>query len=542
MNGADVLVQALQAQGVHWISTLCGHGLNEIYAACQRADLRLIDVRNEQTAAYMAESWGRLSRHVGVCAVSSGVAHANALSGVVNAHFDGAPMLLISGSGPLETAGKGHFQDFDQVGLAASICKYAQVIDNAQRIPELVVRAFKEAISGRPGPVHLTFPIDIQEEKVTGLEPLKPVLIDRKMGADHAAIATAVDWLEMAERPLIVAGSGAYYAYAEQALQDFVRAYGIPVVVPIWDRGVVGGGEEYMGVIGAASGSPALMETADLVLALGTEPDYRVGYLEAPSLATGGRVIRIEDESIRLNAGGKVDLVIRADVASALEQLQEECVRRHVSGFETWLRWAKEQHTVFLQSILQRPSNSKMHALDIMEVLQEIRTEAMVFVVDGGNIGQWFHQTLGAINYPGHYLSCGASGVVGFGLGGAMAACAGFPQRSVILLSGDGSATFTLAELECAVRQNLPFIMIIADDESWGVTASGHLKRYGRTMSSDLGPIDFAQVACGFGAMGVRVADKAELKTMLNRGLTLKIPMVIHVPITGGLPGESVQA
>ena len=166
----------------------------------------------------------------------------------------------------------------------------------------------------------------------------------------------------------------------------------------------------------------------------------------------------------------------------------------------------------------------------------------MVFVVDGGNIGQWFHQTLGAINYPGHYLSCGASGVVGFGLGGAMAACAGFPQRSVILLSGDGSATFTLAELECAVRQNLPFIMIIADDESWGVTASGHLKRYGRTMSSDLGPIDFAQVACGFGAMGVRVADKAELKTMLNRGLTLKIPMVIHVPITGGLPGESVQA
>ena len=109
MNGADLFARSLRAQGVEWIGTLCGHGLNEVYAACLRADIKLVDVRNEQTAAYIAECWGRLSRQVGVCAVSSGVAHASAMTGVVNAHFDGAPMLLLAGAGPLSTAGLGHF-------------------------------------------------------------------------------------------------------------------------------------------------------------------------------------------------------------------------------------------------------------------------------------------------------------------------------------------------------------------------------------------------------------------------------------------------
>ena len=140
MNGADLLARTLRVRGVEWISTLCGHGLNEVYAACERAGIRLIDTRNEQTAAYMAECWGRLSGRVGVCAVSSGVAHANAMTGVVNAHFDGAPMLLLTGAGGVRTAGMGHFQDLDQVALAAPVCKYARVLDVPERIPEFVHR------------------------------------------------------------------------------------------------------------------------------------------------------------------------------------------------------------------------------------------------------------------------------------------------------------------------------------------------------------------------------------------------------------------
>src|SRR5215471_4480316 len=163
MNGAQLLVEELQSRGVKFVSTLCGHGLDPFLAAATEAGLRLVDTRNEQAAAYIAESYSRLSRSVGVCAVSSGVAVANALTGAVNARFDGAPMLLISGCGALKTRGLGHFQDLDQVALAAPVCKCSRLVELPGRIPQMVAEAFATASTGRPGPVHLMVPLDVQQ-------------------------------------------------------------------------------------------------------------------------------------------------------------------------------------------------------------------------------------------------------------------------------------------------------------------------------------------------------------------------------------------
>ncbi len=539
MNGADLFALSLRAQGVEWIGTLCGHGLNEVYAACLRADIKLVDVRNEQTAAYMAECWGRLSRQVGVCAVSSGVAHANAMAGVVNAQFDGAPMLLLTGAGPLGTAGLGHFQDFDQLGLAASMCKYARVLDVAERIPEFVHQAFAAALSGRPGPVHLTFPMDVQEVEVDVELPSGPAQAPARMHAAPEDVERAVDLLEAAERPVLMAGSGAYYAGAEGVLAEFAAAYAIPVMVPIWDRGTVASDmAEFMGVSGAASGGPELLPQADLVLLLGAAADYRVGYLQAPGLHPRAQVIKVDVDLGRLGEKRPVELEIQADPAVVLEQLHAACSRCQMGGFKDWLAAARELGDAFQDRLIKGTVRGNgLHALDIIEALEEGLSPAAVVVVDGGNIGQWFHQTLGRRSYPGRYLTCGASGVVGYGIAGALAARVGFPKEPVVLLSGDGAATFTLTELECAVRQQLPFVMIVADDESWGITESGHLQRYGKAMSSTLGPVDFAAVAQGLGALGVRVSSKGELVDLLCRGLGESVPMLVHVPIAGGMPG-----
>ena len=155
MTSADLLVEELQARGVTFVATLNGHGLDPFHLACKRAGMRMIDVRNEQAAGYMAEVTGRLSRSVGVCAVSGAVAHANALTGVVNAWFDGAPMLLITGITPLASLGWRDFQDFNPVPMAEPVCKYARILDVPERVPQLVHEAFAAATSGRPGPVHL---------------------------------------------------------------------------------------------------------------------------------------------------------------------------------------------------------------------------------------------------------------------------------------------------------------------------------------------------------------------------------------------------
>ena len=312
------------------------------------------------------------------------------------------------------------------------------------------------------------------------------------------------------------------------------------MVVPIWDRGAVPDPiPEFMGVIGAASGGPALLEEADLVVLVGAAADYRLGYLQPPALNPSARVIRVDVDPVRLAAKGPADLEIQADPAVVLEQLQEACTERQIEGFEEWLREAGKRRDTFQHQVIEGAKRGEgLHALDLIEALEETLGPEAVLVVDGGNIGQWFHQTLGRRQYPAHYLTCGASGVVGCGIPGAMAARAGFPDRPVVLLSGDGAATFTLAELECAARQELPFVMIVADDQGWGIVVSGHMEQFGEPVCSALGPVDFAGVARGLGALGARVESKAELVEAIRQGLEERVPALVHAPIVGGMPGE----
>ena len=162
--------------------------------------------------------------------------------------------------------------------------------------------------------------------------------------------------------------------------------------------------------------------------------------------------------------------------------------------------------------------------------LVKLITDDTVLLVDGGNIGQWFHQLL-LDRYPGHWITCGASGVVGWGLPGAMAARALYPERPVILLSGDGSFTFTVAELESAARQGLPFVSVVADDQRWGISVSVHKKEFGKPLYSTLGPTRLDLVAEGFGCRGVRVEDVDQLQYEIETGLVADRPTVIHVPI-----------
>jgi acetolactate synthase-1/2/3 large subunit len=544
VNGAELLVEELAERGVEFVSTLCGHGLNPFYVACRARGLRLVDTRNEQAAAYMAEAYGRLSRRVGVCAVSSGVAHANALTGVSNAHFDGAPMLLLTGSGALTTMGLGHFQDLDQVAMAAPLCKFAQTVTAAERIPQLVEQAFAAATSGRPGPVHLTLPLDVQMAEVNFEKVVKTssrtAKVQQSAGGDPQVIAQAFEWLREAERPLLVAGSGVFYAQGEQALAAFAERYALPVVVPIWDRGAVEKpSTEFVGVLGAATGGPNLLPDADLVILAGVHFDYRIGYLQPPAVRRDARVIRIDIDPAELSRGVKADLSIQADARSVLSQLLAEVQRTKTPPHSRWLEEAGARRRAFqarCRGARQRAPEG-LHALDILEAIRGVWTDETVLLLDGGNIGQWAHQLL-FDRYPGHWLTCGASAVVGYGLPAAMAARLHYPERPVILLSGDGALTFTIAELETATRQGLNFVVLLADDSAWGITLTEHVRAYGRGLASELGPVRFDKVAEGFGACGVRVSTPEELQPAIAEGLARNRPTLIHVPIVRSNPTD----
>jgi acetolactate synthase-1/2/3 large subunit len=519
MTAAELFVQDLRRRGVDWIATLCGHGLDPLLNAARQAGIRLVDARNEQTCAYVADAFGRLTRRPGVCAVSSGVALVNALTGVSNASFDCAPMLLVSGAGSTATAGKGHFQDLDQVALARPITKLSSCIDDAGQMLRLVDEAFAKAGELPCGPVHLMFPLDVQTAEA-GSDSSSPTLPE----------APAADWelesvasaLSTAKAPLVIAGSGIFYNRSGPDMLRFCTDFHIPIVTPIWDRGVIERpSPTFLGVVGAATGEPAVLADADCILLAGAAVDYRVGYLKAPAVRTGVKIFRVDNGW------------------SELAALCANTPARNDAGRRAWLADCVQRRDDFRRAVELRgeqQAREGMHAIHIVRAIQEVLDASPLLLIDGGSIGQWAHQLLCRDRYPGDWLTCGRSGVVGWGVGGAMAARLAFPGRPVILLSGDGAFTFNVADIESAVRQSLAFVAIVADDLGWGITRVGHIRQFGTPVASSLGPVAFDQLAVSLGARGVRVSTPAEIARELTEAIGKPEVTVIHVPICGGNP------
>ncbi|MHB0877135.1 MAG: thiamine pyrophosphate-binding protein [Anaerolineae bacterium] len=552
MTGAEILIRCLGDAGVDRISVLCGNGLNPILHEASLAGMRLIDTRNEQTASYMADATGRLTGSLGVCAVSSAVGHTNALIGVLNSWFDGGPMLLISGQSPRDRFGEGVFQEMDQLPIIRPITKYAELVERAENIPVYVRDAIAQAISGRPGPVHLTLAVDVLEAEVPDAQihwvTQPKAAVSPKGQGDDGLVRDAVRLLARSSRPLIVAGSGVFYAQGGPDLAALAASLSAPVVTPIWDRGVVDRDEEwFLGVIGAASGSARLLPDADLVLLVGTRVDYRLGFgapsYPPPAISKEARVIRISADSGELHQGIEADVAILGDPASVLRQIAAEAERQGVKGFAPWLEEARARDRAFRARWLEQaaPATPPMTGRHIADALRPFVNDAeTVFLVDGGNIGQWAHVALATRRYPSNWFTCGASGVIGWGIAGGMAARLAYPDRKVILLSGDGSFTFTVADLERAAAQHLPFVIVLADDCAWGIVVSGQCQAYGAdgTVCSRMGQIDYVKMAESFGCIGIRAESPEAIRAAIERGLAADVPTLVHVPIAVGGPSD----
>ena len=542
MTGAETLVRQLISRDVPFISMLCGNGTEPIIDAANDADMPLIHTRNEQAASYISDSYARLTRRVGVCVVSSGIAHVNAMAGLLNAHYDGAPMLLITGANESHTLGRGGFQDIDHVAMCESFCKYSEQVERPERIPQAVAECFHAAITGRPGPTHLTIPRDVLKGEIEEGLPMPPLGSRGRAGQSAMPmpgdVGRAAEMIAEAERPLIVAGSGCFYADAGRQLLALAEMTGAPVVTPIWDRGVVNEPSEYfMGVIGAASGEPQLLQEADLMVIAGADIDYRLRYMDRSPLRDDLNTIRVDVDAGRLYQAICPDLAMLADPASAFTAIAEEYSGGDHAG---WLAAAADLHARFYGSWDERPQtpDGAIVGWDIARAVSGVLDDEMVLAVDGGNIGQWMHMTLCRSSYPEALLTCGASGVIGYGVPGAMAAKLAFPERRVLLVTGDGSLGFCVPELQSAVRHELPFVAVVADDEAWGIVVTGQKERGAACVASELGECGWAQTAMGFGARGVKVSSADEIASAIEEGFESGEPTLVEVPLMVMSPGE----
>lgn len=544
MKGAEFVAKMLKYNGIEFVSTLCGNGLHLLYPELVREGIRLIDVRHEQAAAYIADSYARLTGKLSACIVSSGVAHAMALSGLVNSYFDHAPVLLITGASSGYGSGKGVFQEFDQEGLASKICKYSDSVNSGDELAYKLERAISFAVSGTPGPVHLTIPENVLREEVknTGF---KNILVEGFLHLGEVKDTTVnriIELLDKAAKPLLIVGGNLFYCGMDSAKEviEFSRTFSIPLVIPIWDRGIVD--EQYdgfIGVIGAASGGPKVLDEADLIILVGARVDYRIGFLTPPHVREDVKIVRIDVDPVQVFQGIKPYIPVVADPASVLKKVREEGFRRGVQARREWLIEARKRFTDFREKMERVPEkvDGKLTGKGLVKALKPF-AEDSIFLIDGGNIGQWAHML--ADKYPRSWLTCGASGVVGWGLSGAIGAKLAFPEKKVLLLSGDGAFGFNVGELDTAIKHGIPFVAVVAVDEAWGIVVSSQRRLVGEegVIASRLPHLRYDKIAEAFGAKGFHVEDVEGLKNAILEGFNSNVPTVIQVPILWGGPRD----
>jgi len=533
MNGAELVVKRLLDVGVDRIFALCGNGLAPFLDACVTFGLRVIDVRNEQSAAYMADTWGRMTGSLGVVAVSSGPGHTNALTGLANSHWDGGPMLLISGCSEQQTRGLDDFQELDQVAMARPVCKYARMVHQVEMLETTLLSAISAALRSRPGPAHLTIPRDIFQADVSEQSTVRLPAPDVACGqdADTDEIARSVDILRSAQRPFILVGSGAFYADAWEPLRDLCTLTDIPVLSHIWDRGCVQEAiPQYVGVSNdALNGSMSALAVADALLVIGARLDYRVGFGRPPVLSPDARIIRVSADPSE---------VVRSRIPDvALVGNPRRVLRRMVAMAKEGPDWSNEE---WLANVRARKRRRRLEFEDLargdvwpvpgLRICREIKRfldSEVTFLLDGGNIGRWAHLDL-FDRHPSHWFTCGASGVVGWGIPGAISARMARPDHPLLLLSGDGAAGFVFMDVETALRFETPYVAVIAHDGAWGIVADAQPED--RRIASRLGEIRFDRVAEALGARGVYIDDPSALGPAIEEGLALNTVTVIHVP------------
>src|SRR5437899_1092825 len=335
ITGSEVLAQALRSQGTDTLFYLMGGPMLETEAACIKLGIRAIDTRHEQAAALAAHAWTRVTRRPRVAMGCSGPGAINLATGVANAFTDCAPLIAIGGSSPRVYLGMEAFQEIDQVAIMRPITKWAERVLDARRIPELVATAFRQATTGRPGPVYLDLPGDVLGEAVDEAHVAFPTRWQpgpRAQG-DPAAIAAAVALLARAERPLVIGGSGVWWSDAASAFQTFVEATGIPFYTTPISGGMVPDGH----ALAFLSARPKAFPEADVLLAVGTRFNYMLQFGRPPRFATGLKVIQVDVNASQLGHNRRVDVPIVGDARAVPEQLAAEARGRIDRGpYASW--------------------------------------------------------------------------------------------------------------------------------------------------------------------------------------------------------------
>lgn len=526
-NGARWLTQALEAEGVETLFGYPGGTIMPFYDALVDSKLKHILVRHEQGAALAANGYARASGRVGVCVATSGPGASNLVTGIADAMLDSVPMVCLTGQVATHLMGTDAFQELDVFGLTLPIVKHSYIVRRVEDLPEVVREAFRIAREGRPGPVLIDLPKDVQVADATHLPDHVPAEVEPPPAPADAALAEALAAIAGAEKPVIYGGGGIGLAGAVEVFREFVDATQIPTVLTLRGLGALPGGHpNYLGMLGMHGTRAANMavQESDLLIVVGARFDDRAtGKLV--EFAPFARVIHLDADAYEISKLRTANIAVPGDVAAGLRALVG--ARTTCDDWRKRCRMLGEKHGFRYDA-----PGTDIYAPALLKRLTELAPDDAIVACDVGQHQMWVAQHC-KFNHPRNHLTSGALGTMGFGLPAAMGAQFACPDRTVLLVSGDGSFMMNVQELVTIARCRLPVKIVLLDNSSLGMVRQWQelffAKRYSEIDLSD-NP-DFAALAEVFGIPAKRIDRRDQVEDALADLLAQPGPALLHVAI-----------
>jgi thiamine pyrophosphate-dependent acetolactate synthase large subunit-like protein len=528
-HGGHLLAEVLKNEGVPNVFTLSGGHIAPIYDGCVDAGIRIVDFRHEQSAAHAADGWARVTLQPGIAAVTAGPGVTDALTGIANAMYANSPMVVLSGKNPIFEFGMGSLQEMDQVTLVKPVTKWAATCYDVRRLQDFLATALRHAMSGRKGPAFLDVPLDVQ------FSPAPPdakapqrYRTDARPQGDPDLLAEAARLMRSAERPLVFAGAGVRWSNAHEALAELAHALKVPVFLNSLGRGCLPPDDPYFF---AAARRHALGQ-ADVVLALGVDWDFRLGYGQR-GFAPEAKVIQVDVDGVHIGRNRPVDVGIVGDPGLVIGQLLAGGLGNVEEPQWTAEVRAEEQRLLNESKAGMESDAVPIHPQRFAREIRDFLDADAIVVGDGGDIVGIAASVIQA-RHPGHWLDPGPFGTLGVGPGFAIAARLAKPDKQVLLVYGDGSFGLNAMEYESALRQRIPFVGIIGNDGAWGQikVAQEALYGAGNAPASELDPeAPYHRMVEGLGGYGEKVTSPDEIKPALKRAFDSGVAACINVVV-----------
>ena len=534
MSGSQAIVEALKREGVKTIFGIPGGAIMPVYDVLyDEKEIRHILMRHEQCAAHAADAYARVTGGPGVCMATSGPGATNLVTGIATAYMDSSPVIAITGQVPTSLIGKDAFQETDIIGITTPITKYNYQVRSVRDIPRIVKEAFYIATAGRPGPVLIDLPKDMQtgvddidfdvDVEIRGYRP--------NLDPHPLQVKRAVDLLVEAERPIILAGGGIHWSNAYGELLRLAELLMAPVVTTFMGKGVIPENHPLclgcIGMHGRVEANKSIM-MADVVLAVGVRfSDRSTGKVD--EFCTEAKIIHIDIDPSEIRKNVSVHLPIVADAKRALNAIIDELTRRGLKREKS--EWLKRVETLKKEYADTEPKG-ELTGANAVKVLRKVLPENAIVATEVGQNQMWASLHFKVLK-PRTFISSGGLGTMGFGFPASLGAKAARPDVPVVDIAGDGSFLMTEQDLATSVTEDLPVIVMVLNNSSLGMVAQWQRLFFGRRYShTDLKGIpDFARLAEAFGARGVRVHSLNELEQVLKEAVRADVTVVIDVPI-----------